>query len=200
MVFDISRAKEVVEAMVQVQKVTKRSAGLCIIGSPPPTFKPCVMLLAFFLGTAADAEADLKPVLDLKPDMYQGSNVPYERINDSIDMYCVTGGYKAWGGAGLYDLVPDDIVVLVEKYKELVAKCPDAIASAYGLEWCAKGPGNEAERGPDSAFSHRDVVNWVYVTFPSCLYRPLSRYLLTRSPVSCSNGIRQPTLTPRFLG
>ena len=69
MVFDASRANEVLEAVVQVQKTSTRSAGSYVFGAPPPMFQPYAMLIGFHLGTAADTEANSKPVLDLKPYM-----------------------------------------------------------------------------------------------------------------------------------
>lgn len=118
MILDASRGGKVLKALGTVQREGKRCAALCIFGCPPPLFKPCAMVIGLYLGSTADAEATFKPILELKPDMYQGADVPYEKTNDSIDVYCVTGDYKAWAGAGLYDIVPEDGLFMLEKYKD----------------------------------------------------------------------------------
>ena len=79
-----------------------------------------------------------------------------------MDVHCVTSGYKSWGGAVLYEIVPDDAVVMLEKYKTLVESCADARQTMYAIEYAAKGPGNETRKAEDETpFSRRDVASWV---------------------------------------
>jgi hypothetical protein len=164
-----TRAKEVFDAIVPLMKsvtgggsaLTHKTAGLIIFTSPPPVFQPFILVAAFYLGTDEAAQAFYKPVLDLKPDMLDLKVVPFDAMNDFTEPFCVKGDFKQWGGTGLHGVTADDLHFLLEKYLGLIEEAPGAAATGYAVEWTTEGPFNDKAVEGNTAFSHRDIKNWV---------------------------------------
>ncbi|KAJ7648379.1 hypothetical protein DFH06DRAFT_575473 [Mycena polygramma] len=160
-VYPASRVKEVIDAMTPlVEDTTAPTAGLFLISSLPPSMETVIMILPFYLGPSAKAEAFYQPLLDLGPLSVELKNVQCHRQNDSVDPFCGKGdGFKRFAGAGATVFKSEVWPRVVEYFEELKTKCPDAAATAYAFEWDSYSPATTPAMR-DTAFCHKEIKVW----------------------------------------
>lgn len=159
-VFPTDRLDEVLRIMEQLVTSTNvPTTGLFILTAPPPTFQTVILILPIYFGPAKDAESFYAPLLALNPLVSDLKNIPYNRMNDSVDPFCQKGDFKRFAGAGASSFKPEVWPRILEYFEELKTKCPDAGATAYAFEWNSYVPVSPKAL-EDTAFAHRNVTVW----------------------------------------
>ncbi|KIJ46029.1 hypothetical protein M422DRAFT_59649 [Sphaerobolus stellatus SS14] len=160
MLFQISQAEEVFNALIPLtENNTVPAAGLCLITSAPPMFDTmCIVVLPTYFGPTSDAEKFFAPLLALRP-FSTCNSIPYSKVNDAADAFCVKGGFKCLTGAATPNLDPDVWMKVIDHYEALKLKCPNAALTCYAVEWTAYLPEGE-HHTDETAFSHRDIKIW----------------------------------------
>jgi len=133
--------------------------GIIILGSPPPAFQPALMLMLGYLGTADAAKKEYAEVLAAPQIFSQMQELPFWQFGDLANAFCAKGDFKSLDGVPRRDTNLDAIRESFAKYREFVAKYPEAVNSGIGLEFRGVHP----EKREDTAFGHRDVRYWVEI-------------------------------------
>ncbi|KAH7107398.1 hypothetical protein BKA62DRAFT_131990 [Auriculariales sp. MPI-PUGE-AT-0066] len=132
------------------------ACGLIVMCCPPPAFQPILMAALVYLGDSKSAEHAYSELLSLPRLATQTIELPFASINNSADMFCVKGDFKAISGVALRRI---DVVALRKSfahYTAFVKAYPDAIMTCIGLRLQGRHP----KLHPDNAFRHRDVLTW----------------------------------------
>lgn len=138
------------------------SAGHLVVAMAPPDMQHQVLLVApeIFAASADEAAKILKPLADLQPIMQMQTPSTFDTHSDHLDYLCAKGDYKRAYQVGLEKgwWSQEKLNTLIALHGELVASCPDAVMSAFSVQWnsprLAKSPGN-------TAFGMEDVDNWL---------------------------------------
>jgi hypothetical protein len=92
--------------------------------------------------------------------MFAPSTPIYPKLSDSLDYACAKGDYKRFSLAGASSFNAQNFMKVIEIYKDLLAACPDAIATGYAFEWHT---GVKELPVADSAFGNENAMLWLYV-------------------------------------
>ena len=135
-VFPLDRAKEVASVMKPLMDDDRyATSGLIMTMAPPPARKPSIVISARYTGDPVMAEEAYKSLYDLKPLVANGSQVPIQNISDGREAIGAKGDFKRFGIVGLRRFDIDSFLKTVEIWKELVAKCTDAMNTAFNFQW-----------------------------------------------------------------
>ncbi|KIJ30995.1 hypothetical protein M422DRAFT_267413 [Sphaerobolus stellatus SS14] len=120
MLSQISQAEEVFNVLIPLtENNTVSGAGLCLITSAPPTFNTmCIIVLSIYFGPTSNAEKFFAPLLALQP-FSTCNSIPYSKVNDVADTFCVKGGFKRLTGAAIPNLDPDVWMKVIDRYEAL---------------------------------------------------------------------------------
>ena len=157
-VFPLERADEVASVMADlVNDSDHATAGLFMIGAPPPKHQPAVMVAARYTGDPAEAKVAYKALYDLQPLVAHGAPVPIQNISDGREAFNAHGGFKRFGTVGLRRFDKAGFLQVVDLWKDMVATCPDAKTTSFNFQWDARPP----RPAPfDSANSLHDTRFW----------------------------------------
>lgn len=111
-----------------------------------------------YLGSPIEGQADFAPLMSLGPLVVDEKRIPFAKMMDPFDMFCVHGGFKKFDLAELPRFGAADVEVLVDilaGFEKMMEKCPDAERTRVGFAWVGKG--DEDMEADESAFGHRDV-------------------------------------------
>ena len=135
-VFPLDRANDVATVMkVLMDDSDYATSGLIMTMAPPPARKPSIVISARYTGDPADAKKAYRPLYDLKPLVANGAQVPIQNISDGREAIGAKGDFKRFGIIGLRRFDIESFLKTIEVWKELVAKCPDAINTAFNFQW-----------------------------------------------------------------
>lgn len=148
------------ETIIQSDKHV--SAGHLMIMMAPPDFQHQVVMVApQAFCSLEEAQELFKPLAELDP-MSQGL-VPstFETHSDHLDFICAKGDYKKFTQNGLTPSCwcIENFTNLIKLHAELIKSCPDAVMSAYSVEWHTSS-GTAADNSKTS-FGLQDVDLWV---------------------------------------
>ncbi|KAH7107389.1 hypothetical protein BKA62DRAFT_683209, partial [Auriculariales sp. MPI-PUGE-AT-0066] len=131
-------------------------AGMILMGSPPPAFKPALIAVILYNGPAAEAEKVYSEILSLPHLFKQAGETPFYKIGDPFEAFNAKGGFKCLDGVGIQALKLDTVRESFKHYRDFVAAHPDAVNSAVALEFAGK----PLLTAPDTAFRHREGVRF----------------------------------------
>ncbi|KAG8528310.1 uncharacterized protein KY384_007227 [Bacidia gigantensis] len=135
-VFPLSRAEEVANAMkILMDDDHYATSGLMMVMAPPPTRTPSLVVSARYIGEPAKAKEAYAPLYGLKPLVANGSQVPIQNTSDGREAIGAKGDFKHFGIVGLRRFDSARFLQSIEKWKELVSECPDAINTAFNFQW-----------------------------------------------------------------
>ncbi|KNG83527.1 hypothetical protein ANOM_007748 [Aspergillus nomiae NRRL 13137] len=156
-IFPLERATEVAPVMKrQMADARYEVAGLMMIGTPPPTRTPSLVIAARYTG-AEEPQVPLKALYDLQPMVATGGDVPIQNASDAREVLCAKGDFKQFGVVGLHELNADGLVRTINTWKKMVHDCPDAIKTGFNFQWDSR-PVKTPE--VESAMSLHDVRYW----------------------------------------
>lgn len=141
-IFPIGRAAEVASVAKAIMNDGRhQTAGLMMVASsPPPNRQPTIIIAARYTGDPKDAQQAYKPLYDLKPLVANGGPIPIQNTSDGRAEIGAYGGFKRFNIAGLPRFEDADFPKMIEIYKEMVHECPDAVNSAFMVQWDANLP------------------------------------------------------------
>ncbi|KAK8038314.1 FAD binding domain-containing protein [Apiospora phragmitis] len=153
------------EVCAAVEKVIQNdqyaSAGHFMVMQAPPELKQQVLFVAPQVFCSSDEAAKLfQPLIDVGP--LQQATMPstFDKHTGQLDWVCAKGDFKRFTQNGLPDWNRDNIKKLAQLYLELVENCPDAVRSAYNVEWHSP---RKSQGGSETAFGHGSVDYWLNV-------------------------------------
>lgn len=157
-VFHIDQAEKVANVMKDLMDDDRYStAGLMMVMAPPPDRRPSIIIAARYTGKPSDADDAFKPLYNLDPVVVNKGEVPIQNISDSRAAIGAKGGFKQFGVVGLHCFDVNSFLETVDLWKELIAKCPDAINTAFNFQWWSTLP---KKPDFDSAMSLHDIRYW----------------------------------------
>jgi len=126
--------------------------------SGPPSYKPTITAIPFFLGNASAAEEAFAPILKVGPTSNGATEVPYTQWGQFADSFCEKGERKPAYGASLgrQGLEPKTWRAIYNDFKTFVASYPQAANSSILAEYY---PVQKAVAigGTTSSYPFRDV-------------------------------------------
>ena len=157
-VFPLHRAPDVVPVMSKIMSDPQYpTAGLMMIGAPPPAKQPSLIVSARCTSSTDIAETAFAPLRDLQPIVFKGSQVPIQNVSDGRDAFYANGSYKRFGTIGLRRFDSENFLQTIEVWKELVAECPDALSTTFNFQWDSR----PVKKPPfESAMSLHDTQFW----------------------------------------
>ncbi|KAI2464397.1 hypothetical protein F4781DRAFT_425595 [Annulohypoxylon bovei var. microspora] len=130
-VFPLERAKDIAPVMKKLtDDRSNATAGLMMVQAPPPARNPALGIAARYTGNPDDAERAYKPL-----------------------PWC----FKRFGVVGLRRFDADGFIKTISIWKSTVAECPDAINTAFNIQWDSRSP---KVSGFESAMSLHDTRYW----------------------------------------
>lgn len=164
-VFSTEKAVDVSTHVLKLRE-QPRCSMLAGVMPMPPALDSVMRVAAIYIGTAEQAKAAIKPLLDAGPLISPvDAEVPYEKVNDLWAAYEGKGGYKAWWAVGFPQAVDFDPAYMdhfIQLRSRIADSVPSARASYFFFEWAS--PWNDAGLVKDqSAFSHGEVQLFVLV-------------------------------------
>ncbi|KFY32316.1 hypothetical protein V493_00311, partial [Pseudogymnoascus sp. VKM F-4281 (FW-2241)] len=142
--FPASRIAEVISALAPIAESPhpRASGALIIIKSPQGDGSTIVLASLIFFGSSEDANAHFAHIKGLGPFMWGEHRIPYSKINDDFDPFCVTGGFKRHVVARV-PTIPRDLSVWekeLKAYEALIEKVgTQAARSMVCFTWIGKG-------------------------------------------------------------
>ncbi|KAG7095736.1 hypothetical protein E1B28_006446 [Marasmius oreades] len=193
-VFPISRLQEVLDVLVpMVVDESNPWTGYFMVCAPPPTLETVILFFPYYFGPTQEAEKFLEPISALGPIVSTGGNLPYVRVNDITEPFCIKDGFKRLTGAGtgvnfFRENVKDFSSKVVELFEELKKTAPDAAASLYAIEWSTY-VSPDKKKFEETAFSHKDVKFWFQ--FMVWYTEPASHGEVSRFEQQAINTVRE---------
>jgi len=119
-----------------------------------------------------EAQTIMQPLLSLSPINSICKVIQWANITDAGDALSKPGGYKSQVTCGIQTFSAAQFIALLSTWKALVAEHPDASGSFFMYTfYSTEGVNRFAEMS--SAWSHRDIGIWSYVTLHSfALFEP----------------------------
>lgn len=137
---------------------THNSENIVVVTLKPESGTPCLLVMCHVFGSTAEAEEYTTPIKALQPFMAMGERVKYSDINNSMDPFCVKGGFKQFKLAGATSFDPQPWGEIADMFVQLKKDCPDVVSGGFGFEWVS---GKQKNIELDSAWAHTEVKSWV---------------------------------------
>lgn len=159
-IFPLDRVNEVSEAMEPIINNPDHCAGgLVMVAAAPPTMKPAIAVMAKLIDPGSDTlqETVFKPLYDLKPMAAAGGMLRIENAADALEILSAPGDFKKLRLTGIHTYDKAILPQVVDVWKDLVAKCPEALGSYFAIQWESQPPLHPKFA---SANSMHDVRMW----------------------------------------
>lgn len=157
--FPLDRAKEVAEVMKDLINDDRyNTSGMMMITAPLlPAKESTLLISARYIGDPKQVEEAYKPLRDLNPLSFEGSQVPIQNVSDGKNEFYEKGDFKSFGIAGLHQFHLDRFLQTIPIWQELVKECPDAANTSFNFQWESRLPKKPSF---DSAMNFHDIRFW----------------------------------------
>ncbi|KAH8886975.1 FAD-binding domain-containing protein [Thozetella sp. PMI_491] len=162
LVFDISKAREVAEAALDINK--NGNKAYCLAGALEG---PAILAIVAYLGRKDEGEKVFKKLLDVGPiAVPANAEVPIGDLNQAFAAFEAKGGYRRWFAAGVprvEQFTPEDMQYLVDQKLKIDKEYPAATRTGFVIEFTSSGPYSHVNEDKETAFSHRDLSMFVHL-------------------------------------
>lgn len=165
-VYPIERADEVSHAVQNVVNNDRYCiGGLMMVAALPPAFKPGVAVMARLIHPDSDSlqKDAFKSLYDLGPLVAAGDQIRIENNADALAPLMAPSGFKKLRLTGM-TYKPQHLVQLSELWQSLIAECPDAQRTMFGINFESQStkPVVESANGMHSVRFWANNLVWCY--------------------------------------
>lgn len=135
--FSDDKLEALIEAIYNLDLKPTMEIDFLISTSGPPSNKPMITAIPFFLGNASEGEKAFAPILALGPISSETKETPYDHWGDFANNFCVKGERKPAYGAsvGRRSLDPTAWRAIYNEFSTFVAAYPQAANSSVLAEY-----------------------------------------------------------------
>ncbi len=158
--FSDDKLEDLIQAIHDLDLTPQMQIDLLFATSGPPTNKPVIIAIPFFLGNASAGEAAFAPILKIGPTSNGAMELPYNQWGSLADSFCIKGPRKPSYGVSLAreGLNPKTWLAVYNSFKGLIATYPEfagtnILAEYYNVQKAAALDRSSAA----SSYPFRDV-------------------------------------------
>ncbi|EIN04500.1 FAD binding domain protein [Punctularia strigosozonata HHB-11173 SS5] len=135
----------------------ENESAMIFMACPPPEFKPCLVVIPFYNGSADEGKDKFKVFYDVGPVADMTQEMPYSSLNAVQNPMATHGDRKLFKSTAFASLEPSRFQHLFDEYAKLTTSHPEAGASALIVEL---HPFEKVVSVPNSATSFANRGRW----------------------------------------
>ena len=121
LIFTPDKLEALVQAIDDLKIAPRMAIFMFFATSGPPAFLPSVIAFPYYLGTESEGRAAFASIFKVGPITDQTAWMPFNKVNDGSDPFCVQGGRKPAYGAGLANMDPAAWRAIFNEYVTFLA-------------------------------------------------------------------------------